>query len=239
MSVTGEPDGDPVKVGVPVCDLVTALYVALAVTAALRERDRSGTGQHIDVSLLESGVSLAVWEAGMYLGDGEVPARQGSAHQRYAPYQAVRTRDGHVTVGANTTRLWTSLCAALGLERLERDPRFADPGSRLANRVALIDCIETVTSTRSSSDVLAALDAAGVPCASIAGYDEVFTDPLLTGRDFFWDAPHPTLPAVRQLGSPMRFSRTPARRGTAGPPLGAATDDVLAELSDPARGGHA
>ncbi|GAA1836827.1 MULTISPECIES: CaiB/BaiF CoA transferase family protein [Pseudonocardia] len=239
MSVTGEPDGDPVKVGVPVCDLVTALYVALAVTAALRERDRSGTGQHIDVSLLESGVSLAVWEAGMYLGDGEVPTRQGSAHQRYAPYQAVRTRDGHVTVGANTTRLWTSLCAALGLERLERDPRFADPGSRLANRVALIDCIETVTSTRSSSDVLAALDAAGVPCASIAGYDEVFTDPLLTGRDFFWDAPHPTLPAVRQLGSPMRFSRTPARRGTAGPPLGAATDDVLAELSDPARGGHA
>ncbi|WP_226357871.1 CaiB/BaiF CoA-transferase family protein [Pseudonocardia sp. ICBG601] len=239
MSVTGEPDGDPVKVGVPVCDLVTALYVALAVTAALRERDRSGTGQHIDVSLLESGVSLAVWEAGMYLGDGEVPARQGSAHQRYAPYQAVRTRDGHVTVGANTTRLWTSLCAALGLERLEHDPRFADPGSRLANRVALIDCIETVTTTRSSSDVLAALDAAGVPCASIAGYDEVFTDPLLTGRDFFWDAPHPTLPAVRQLGSPMRFSRTPARRGTAGPPLGAATDDVLAELSDPARGGHA
>lgn len=239
MSVTGEPDGDPVKVGVPVCDLVTALYVALAVTAALRERDRSGTGQHIDVSLLESGVSLAVWEAGMYLGNGEVPARQGSAHQRYAPYQAVRTRDGHVTVGANTTRLWTSLCAALGLERLEHDPRFADPGSRLANRVALIDCIETVTTTRSSSDVLAALDAAGVPCASIAGYDEVFTDPLLTGRDFFWDAPHPTLPAVRQLGSPMRFSRTPARRGTAGPPLGAATDDVLAELSDPARGGHA
>lgn len=239
MSVTGEPDGDPVKVGVPVCDLVTALYVALAVTAALRERDRSGTGQHIDVSLLESGVSLAVWEAGMYLGDGEVPARQGSAHQRYAPYQAVRTRDGHVTVGANTARLWTSLCAALGLERLEHDPRFADPGSRLANRVALIDCIETVTTTRSSSDVLAALDAAGVPCASIAGYDEVFTDPLLTGRDFFWDAPHPTLPAVRQLGSPMRFSRTPARRGTAGPPLGAATDDVLAELSDPARGGHA
>ena len=230
MSVTGPPEGDPVKVGVPVCDLVTALYVALAVTAALRERDRSGTGQHIDVSLLESGVSLAVWEAGMYFGDGEVATRQGSAHQRYAPYQAVRTADGHVTVGANTPRLWSALCRALGLTALEEDPRFADTSGRLANREALVERIEKVTTGLPSADVLASLEAAGVPCAAIAGYDEVFTDPLLDGRDFFWDAAHPALGPVRQLGSPMRFSRTPARRGTAGPPLGSATADVLAEL---------
>lgn len=230
MSVTGDPDGDPVKVGVPVCDLVTALYVALAVTAALRERDRSGTGQHIDVSLLESGVSLAVWEAGMYFGDGEVAARRGSAHQRYAPYQAVRTADGHVTVGANTPRLWSALCGALGLTALESDPRFADAPDRLANRTELIGRIEEVTTTLGAGEVVAALQNAGVPCAVIAGYDEVFTDPLLDGRDFFWDATHPGLGPVRQLGSPMRFSRTPVRRGSAGPPLGSATDDVLAEL---------
>lgn len=230
MSVTGDPDGDPVKVGVPVCDLVTALYVALAVTAALRERDRSGTGQHIDVSLLESGVSLAVWEAGMYFGDGEVAARQGSAHQRYAPYQAVRTADGHVTVGANTPRLWSALCGALGLTALESDPRFADAPDRLANRTELIGRIEEVTTTLGAGEVVAALQDASVPCAVIAGYDEVFTDPLLDGRDFFWDATHPGLGPVRQLGSPMRFSRTPVRRGSAGTPLGSATDDVLAEL---------
>lgn len=238
MSVTGTAGGDPVKVGVPVCDLVTALYVALAVTAALRERDRSGTGQHIDVSLLESGVSLAVWEAGMFFGDGEVPARQGSAHQRYAPYQAVRTGDGHVTVGANTERLWSALCRALGLEELESDPRFADAGGRLAHREALIGRIEDVTTTLTTGEVRTALEAAGVPCAAIAGYDEVFTDPLLADRDFFWEAEHPELGPVRQLGSPMRFSRTPARRGGAGPSLGSSTADVLAELPAPARGGH-
>lgn len=230
MSVTGDPDGDPVKVGVPVCDLVTALYVALAVTAALRERDRSGTGQHIDVSLLESGVSLAVWEAGMYFGDGGVATRQGSAHQRYAPYQAVRTADGHVTVGANTPRLWSALCRALGLTALESDPRFAGASDRLTHRTELIGRIEEVTTTMGAGEVVVALQDAGVPCAVIAGYDEVFTDALLDGREFFWDATHPGLGPVRQLGSPMRFSRTPVRRGSAGPPLGSATDDVLAEL---------
>ncbi|ANY08563.1 CaiB/BaiF CoA transferase family protein [Pseudonocardia sp. HH130630-07] len=231
MSVTGTADGDPVKVGVPVCDLVTALYVALAVTAALRERDRSGTGQHIDVSLLESGVSLAVWEAGMYFGDGEVPVRQGSAHQRYAPYQAVRTGDGYVTVGANTERLWSALCRALDLTELESDPRFADPSGRLAERTALIARIEEVTTTMTTAAVRSTLDAAGVPCAALAGYDEVFTDPVLTDRDYFWDGEHPALGPVRQLGSPMRFSRTPARRANAGPSLGADTDSVLAELA--------
>lgn len=233
MSVTGAPDGDPVKVGVPVCDLVTALYVALAVTAALRERDRSGTGQHIDVSLLESGVSLAVWEAGMYFGDGEVAARQGSAHQRYAPYQAIRTGDGHVTVGANTPRLWSALCRALDLAELAVDPRFADAPDRLANREALVERIEEVTTTMTAAQVLAALRADGVPCAVIAGYDEVFTDPVLADRDFFWEAGHPDLGPVRQLGSPMRFSRTPVRRGDAGPPLGSGTADVLTELNAP------
>ncbi|BBG03187.1 MULTISPECIES: CaiB/BaiF CoA transferase family protein [Pseudonocardia] len=234
MSVTGEPGGDPVKVGVPVCDLVTGLYVALAVTAALRERDRSGVGQHIDVSLLESGVSLAVWEAGMYFGDGEVPVRHGSAHQRYAPYQAVRTADGYVTVGANTERLWSSLCDALGLGALREDPRFADSTARMAARDELIAAIEQSTTTMPTTEVRAALDAAGVPCAPIAGYDEVFEDPVLRERGFLWEAEHPGLGPVRQLGSPMRFSRTPARRGNPGPALGSATSAVLAELAGPA-----
>ncbi|GAA1382011.1 CoA transferase [Pseudonocardia kongjuensis] len=234
MSVTGEPGGDPVKVGVPVCDLVTGLYLALAVTAALRERDRSGTGQQIDVSLLESGVSLAVWEAGMYLGDGEVPVRHGSAHQRYAPYQAVRTADGYVTVGANTERLWVSLCGALA-PALRDDPRFAGNTARMAARAELVGLIEETTTTMTTADVAARLDAAGVPCAPIAGYDEVFDDPVLRERGFFWEAPHPRLGPVRQLGSPMRFSRTPARRGDAGPPLGSDTAAVLGEPAGPSQ----
>ena len=227
MSVTGTPDGAPVKVGVPICDLVCGLYVALAVTAALRERDRSGSGQYIDVSLLESGVSLAVWEAGAYFATGAVGRPLGSAHQVQAPYQAVRSSDGYVTVGAITPKTWEGLCRALGLEELLRDDRYADAGRRRAHREELIAVIEKRTAARSTDDLVAALDAEGVPCAPIEDYGQVFTDGHLRERDFFWDAPHPDMGAVRQIGSPMRLSRTPAQRSGAGPILGADTREAL------------
>ncbi|UYM05814.1 CaiB/BaiF CoA transferase family protein [Solicola gregarius] len=230
MSVTGFPDAGPAKVGVPVCDLTSALYVALGVVAALRERDRSGRGQHLDVSLLESGVSLAVWEAGRYFGDGTVPGPQGSAHQSQAPYQAVTSADGHVTIGANTPGLWAAFCEALGLDDIRDDARFAHNSGRMENRDALIAEIERVTSRMPTSIIIEALATAGVPCAPIHRYDEVFSDPALDARDFFWDAPHPTVGGVRQIGSPMRLSRTPVRRDNAGPLLGDATERVLAEF---------
>ncbi len=229
MSITGTPDGSPAKVGVPLCDLVCGLYVALAVTAALRERDRSGEGQYVDVSLLESAVSLAVWEAGQYFATGEVGRPLGSAHQSQAPYQAVRTADGWVTLGAITPKTWASLCTALGLEDLLDDERFADSTSRHARRDALIPLIEGRTAALPTSEVVLRLERLGVPCAPIADYGEVFTDQHLAARDFFWDAPHPVAGAVRQVGSPMRFSRTPPRRAGAGPVLGADTRVVLLE----------
>jgi len=227
MSITGTPDGEPTKVGVPICDLVCALYVALAVTAALRERDRTGVGQYVDVSLLEAGVSFAVWEAGRYFATGEVGRPLGSAHQSSAPYQAVRTADGHVTLGAVTPKTWAGMCEVLGLTALQDDPRYADAFSRHAHREALIAEIEAVTRGWTSADLVRALDGAGVPCAPIADYAEVFTDEHLNGRGYFWDAEHPVLGPVRQLGSPMRFSRTPAARGAAGPLLGEGTADAL------------
>jgi crotonobetainyl-CoA:carnitine CoA-transferase CaiB-like acyl-CoA transferase len=227
MSITGTPDGEPTKIGVPICDLACALYVALAVTAALRERDRTGFGQYIDVSLLEAGVSFAVWEAGKYFATGEVGRPMGSAHQTSAPYQAVRTADGHVTLGAVTPKTWAALCDVLGLAELQGDPRYADASTRHVHREALIAEIEDVTRGWTSADLVRALDAAGVPCAPIADYAEVFTDEHLHARDYFWDGPHPAMGPVRQLGSPMRFSRTPAVRDAAGPLLGEGTADAL------------
>jgi formyl-CoA transferase len=227
MSITGHPGGPPAKVGVPICDLVCGLYLALAVTAALKERDRSGAGQYIDVSLFEAGVSFAVWEAGKYFATGDVGGPMGSAHQSNAPYQAVHSRDGYVTIGATTPRNWQAFCEALGLAQLLADPRYADAFSRLKNRVELIKTIETVTSTMSTAEIVERLNEAGVPCAPIADYGEVFTDQHLAARDFFWDAEHPTLGSVRQLGSPMRLSETPVRRTSAGPVLGAHTREVL------------
>ncbi|PWU48532.1 CoA transferase [Micromonospora globispora] len=230
MSITGHPGGPPAKVGVPICDLVCGLYVALAVTAALRERDRSDAGQYIDVSLYEAGVSFAVWEAGKYFATGEVGGPMGSAHQSNAPYQAVHSSDGYVTIGATTPRNWQAFCDALGLTHLLDDPRYADAFSRLANRTELIGTIETVTSTMSTDEIVERLNKAGVPCAPIADYGEVFTDEHLAARDFFWDAEHPTVGPVRQLGSPMRLSETPVRRDGAGPMLGADTREVLAAV---------
>ncbi|MFZ0217089.1 MAG: CoA transferase [Candidatus Dormiibacterota bacterium] len=229
MSITGEPDGGPVKVGVPMCDLVCALYGALAAVSALRARDQSGQGQHIDVNLFEAGVSFSVWEAGKYFATGEIPKPLGSAHQNNAPYQAVRTLDGWVTIGANSPRNWTSCCRALGLDELLDDPRYQDTNHRFRNRASLIETIEERTATEPTAHWVAALQTAGVPCSPIQRYDEVYNDEHLLARDYFWDAPHPRAGSVRQLGSPMGFSETPARREKAGPLFGEDSIPVLRE----------
>lgn len=230
MSITGTPGGEPVKVGVPVCDLVCALYGALAAVAALFERRQTGKGQYIDVSLLEAGVSFAIWEAGSFFATGAIPRPSGSAHQSAAPYQAFRASDGWLTIGATTKPNWTALCGALGLASLLRDERYLDSNQRHRNREALAATIEAVTSTRPVSHWLRVLGEAGVPCAPIQDFGQVFTDPHLLARNFFWDAPHAKVGPVRQLGSPMRFSRTPVRRDTAGPLLGGDNAGLLGEL---------
>ena len=230
MSITGAAGGPPAKIGVPICDLVAGLYVALGIMAALRERDVSGVGQHLDVSLLESGVSLAVWEAGRFFATGEIGQPLGTAHQSEAPYQAVRSADGWLTLGAVTPKTWVSLCSALDLAHLEHDARFATSSLRHVHRHELIPFIEEQTMTMTTVANIQRLDAVGVPCAPIADYGQVFTDEHLAARDFFWDASHPVAGSVRQLGSPLRLSRSTARRGAAAPMLGADTREVLREV---------
>ena len=230
MSVTGEADGAPVKVGVSVADLTAGLYATIATLAALRARERDGVGQFVDISMLESAVSLAQWEAGQFFTDGSTPERAGSAHRILAPYQAIRSSDGHFIVGATTPRNWTAFCKALGLDALERDPRFAEGNERRRQVAALIPLIEAVTLERPTTHWLERLRARGVPCGEIADYGAVFTDPHLTARGFFTDLTHATLGTVHGLGSPLRLSRTPPRLERAGPLLGEHTAELLAEL---------
>jgi formyl-CoA transferase len=173
------------------------------------------------------GSRSATWEAGTYFATGEVGRPLGSAHQTQAPYQAVRSSDGYVTVGAITPKTWEGLCRALGLEELLDEERYAESSRRRTHREELITVIEKQTIGRTTHDLVTALDAAGVPCAPIEDYGQVFTDEHLREREFFWDAPHPDMGAVRQIGSPMRFSRTPTRREEAGPVLGADTREAL------------
>jgi crotonobetainyl-CoA:carnitine CoA-transferase CaiB-like acyl-CoA transferase len=230
MSITGEEGGAPVKVGVSIADLTAALYATIATLAALRARDRDGQGQLVDVSMFESAVSLAVWEAGVYFGSGEVPRAAGSAHKLVAPYQAVAASDRHFIVGATTPPNWQAFCGAIGLGPIETDPRFADANARRRNREALVLAIERVTRTKPAEHWLALLRKAGVPCGEIADYRDVFNDEHLLARKFFVDLEHPVLGTLRGLGSPMRLGRTPVAHRRAGPRLGEHSREVLREL---------
>lgn len=231
MSITGDPDGDPAKVGIPVTDLTCGLYATIGILAALHERERSGIGDAIDVSLMESGVSLAVWEAGKHFGGVSPGGRNGSAHQSQAPYQAMRTADGFVTLGAITPATWESLCRVLELSGLVDDARYATSQTRFDHRDELLPVLEEATARHTSAELVALLEGAGVPCAPVAELDEVFESEHLRARGFFWEAtgaggPH------RQLGSPVGYRRLSTVRGSAGPDLGADTERVLTELEE-------
>ena len=224
MSVTGEPNGAPVKVGVSIADLTAALYATIATLAALRARDRDGRGQFIDVSLLEAGVSFAIWEAGLFFATGEIPQPSGSAHQAIAPYQAVRSADGWFTFGANTQAHWLRACTVFGLDALAADERFATNDLRLANRAELIAAIEAVTTMRPTADWTERLTAAGLPCGPIHRFDEVFGDRHLAARGFFVDArTHRWARSVRSarrcaFRKRLRASSAPARSWVPTPP---------------------
>jgi len=230
MSVTGEEGGMPVKVGVSISDLAAGLYATIGILAALSVRQRDGRGQLVDISMYESSVSLAVWEAGQFFTTGEIPHAAGSAHKLVGPYQAVRAADAHFVLGATTGPTWRAFCAAVGLGRLEYDPRFADGTLRRRNAAELIPLIEEVTATRPAAHWLAVLRAAGVPCGEIQDYGQVFADPHLRERGFFIDLPHPRLGSVRALGTPLRLRSSPARIERAGPLLGEHSAEVLREI---------
>ncbi len=227
MSITGEEGRPPVKVGVPITDLVCALYCALAAVTAYHVRSMTGKGQYIDVNLFESGVSLAVWEAGKYFATGEVPTKLGAVHQASAPYQAIEASDGYFCLGAPSPPTWRSLCGAFGLDDLIDHPDFFDNPHRFANREDLIARIEAVSKTQSVSHWIAQLQQAGVPCGAIRTYDEVFNDEHLAEREFFVKAPHAKVGSTTQLGSPMHLADTPPEIRTAGPLLGEHTREIM------------
>jgi len=235
MSVTGEPGGDPVKCGVPVGDLSAGLFCAFAILAAVIARERTGRGQHIDTSLFEGALALSIWETAELWTTGRVPQPLGSAHRLTAPYQALRTRDGYVTVAGNNERLWRRLCDAVGRPDLVDDPRFAANPDRMANRPALVAELESALARRDTADWVAALQEAGVPAGPINDYGQVFADPHTQAREMMVEMEHPVEGTVRGLGIPVKLSETPGAIRRAAPLLGEHTGEILRELGYPDR----
>lgn len=226
MSVTGELDGEPLRVGSPVGDLSAGLFACMAILAALRVRDRTGKGQYIDISLLESTVALLGNVSANYLISGEEAIRYANGHPNIVPYQAFRTRSGYIVVAAGNDRLYQSLCRLVGREDLATDPRFASNPQRVRNRADLISQLQERFQEKDSEEWLAALQEAGIPCGPINTVSQIFKDPQILARGLVWECEHPTAGTIKLSGSPMRLSETPVRLYKAPPLLGEDTANL-------------
>ena len=230
MSVTGEADGPPVRVGVSSADLVAGMWATIGILAALHEKQRSGLGQWVDISLLDGSVSWLTYVSSGYFASGEIPRRYGSAHPTIAPYQAFPTADGFVMVAVGNDGLWRRFAAALDRQDLMSDGRFATNPSRVAQRDMLIPLIERSMIGRTTADWVQLLDRAGVPVGPIQTVDQALSDPQVVARGMVAELQHPTAGPLRVVGCPIRLTRTPATVRTAPPMLGQHTDDILAGL---------
>ncbi len=230
MSVTGEADGPPVRVGVSSADLVAGMWAVIGILAALRERDRSGQGQWVDISLLDGSVSWLTYVASGYFATGTRPPRYGSAHPTIAPYQGFATKDGDLMLAVGNDAIWRRFAPVAGLADLLEDPRFTTNPLRVEHRDELLPLVADAMAARTSVEWVEVLDAAGVPVGPIQTVDEVVTDPQVLARGMIGEVKHPTAGTVRTIGCPVRLTATPPQVRTAPPLLGQHTDDVLAEL---------
>jgi len=224
MAVTGEVEGEPLRVGVPVGDVSAGMFGAMAILAALYYRARTGQGQHIDISLLETTMSMLSNVSSNYLISGEEPRRYGNGHPNIVPYQAFQTSDGYIAVGCGNDRLYRALCRLLEREDLASDPRFVTNPLRVAHRAELIPVLQEAFLQRTTEEWLPRLREAGIPCGAINKVSQAFNDPQIQARGLVWECEHPTAGTIKLVGSPMHFSETPTRLYKAPPLLGEHND---------------
>lgn len=230
LRLTGQPGGEPAKFGVAITDLVAGMTSAQAVLAAYIRRLREGGGQYIDVALVDAGLALTVWEAGSWFGAAKEPVAEGTRHRLNAPYQAFRTSDGYVTVGANNDRLWQRFCTEV-IDRPDLLDRAEYIGRSRPEHVALLEKeLQEVLECEDTAHWVAALDRAGVPGGPVLTYSEAVAQAQVTARDMVVELEHPVMGTMRVLGVPAKLSATPASIRRPAPLLGEHTREVLREL---------
>ncbi|MFO1169624.1 MAG: CaiB/BaiF CoA-transferase family protein [Hyphomicrobiaceae bacterium] len=232
MSLTGAPDGEPMKVGVGISDIMAGMYAATAILAALRHRDLTGEGQAIDIALVDTQVAWLVNEGTNYLMSGEVPKRRGNTHSNIVPYGVFAAVDGHVIVAVGNDSQYRRLCEVIGLPELGRDPRYLKNTDRRARREELVGQLAERIKTLKRDDLIAGMEKAGIPGGPIYDLDDVFASDQVAARDMHIKVPHPLAAtgSVDLIGNPIKLSRTPVTYRHAPPLCGADTEAVLEEL---------
>jgi len=231
MSVTGErddlPGGGPQKAGIPIADIMTGMYATIAVCAALAHRAESGTGQHLDLALLDSLVAVLANQGANYLATGVSPRRLGNAHPNIVPYQTFKTADGDVILACGNDNLFRKFCEVAKCQQLATDERFATNRKRVENRTELTALLNDIFRERTTREWTEALEAAGVPNGPINTLEQVFREPQAVARGLKIEIPHPLAGKVALTRSPMRFSETPVEHSVPPPLLGQHTDEIL------------
>lgn len=229
MSFTGIPGSPPVKVGVPMADLNAGLYASYGILTAYINRLKTGAGQYLEVSILEAALAYTVWESSSYWATGVTPGPLGSAHRLSAPYQALQTRDGYINLGAPNQSNWERMCEAIGRADLLQNAPYADNAGRLTNQRQLEQDLEQTFVERTTSEWMAVLNDAGVPCGPIYDVGQVWEDEQIAAREMRVDLKHPTAGTVGNIGLAAKLRGTPGSIRTAAPLLGQHTREVLGE----------
>ena len=234
MSITGErddlPGGGPQRVGIPIADIMTGMYATIAICAALAHRERSGTGQHLDLALLDTQVGILANQGMNYLATGVPPGRIGNAHPNIVPYQPFKARDGDVILACGNDNLFNKFCEVAGCQHLARDARFATNSKRVENREAITSLLAEIFARRTTQEWCNALEAAGVPNGPINNLKQVFEEPQVIARGMKIELEHSLAGKVPLIASPMKFSGTPLEHKAPPPTLGQHTDQVLRGL---------
>jgi crotonobetainyl-CoA:carnitine CoA-transferase CaiB-like acyl-CoA transferase len=230
MSITGFPDMPPAKVGVPIADLNTGMFCAYGILSAYIHRLKTGKGQHVDGSLLDSGIAYTIYESATYFATGEAAGPKGSAHRMIAPYQAFATKDGYINIGAANQNNWERMCRAVGREDLLEDPRFSSNPRRIEHIDELTPIMEETFLTETTAHWFELLEKAGVPCGPIYSINQTYADPHVQARQMAVEVEHPVAGHIRNIGIPVKLSDTPGKIRKPAPMLGQHTAEVLAEL---------
>jgi crotonobetainyl-CoA:carnitine CoA-transferase CaiB-like acyl-CoA transferase len=230
MSLTGEPDAPPIKVGLSFADITAGMNAFSGILLALLARQQTGEGQRIDVSLLDCQVSLLTYQAGIFFATGKNPERLGNKHPSITPYETFEARDGHIIIACGNQGFWEKFCKLAGIEDLLADDRFTTMKKRVENRAELTPLVAAAVRTRTRQEWYELLDREGIPCGLIKNVAEVCTDPQVLTRDMVARLNHPTAGPISVNGIPIKLSATPGEIKDPPPLLGQHTDEILSEI---------